>query len=338
MKRTIKSFLAAAGLVVIGLGSMLAASPANAMVRQCTPYVPPVGVPNYGYPANTGHLYFCFPDPRNTAETNLQLMLRNNAAASMNNYTSAIRANLQSRNIKYYVFYNGTDAFNTLQVDTSNGEAALSPVESGRSWVFPASNVPTDPQNPTNKALPTTSVFVWSDAQYLTRGLNNRPPTQADFPSSQRLQLSATMRHETGHQLSRVWAQQLALTPTVSVVIDQNYLNWTRALAMDGTRLSTQDIADMKSLYPRLLAYDLFGNPTGVKGNEIFAELLAMWTGGGVSSSEGAFISANFPCTKWFTQQGFYASTGLAPNIGLPKPPATPSPGVCYGNTNWSQP
>lgn len=330
MKRTFKTLLAAAALAFVGLGSLLTATPANATVRTCTQYVPPQGAPNYGYPANTGNLYFCLPAPRNSAETNLQVTIKNNVAGSMNNFTTAIRSNMQSRNINYYIFYNGTDAFDTLAVNTAPPEVNVKPNESGRSWIFPT--------NTTNKTTPVVAAFVWTNTQYSNLGLNSRIPTQSDFPTAQQTQLSGTVRHESGHHLSRVWAQQLSVAPLASSTIDQNYVNWTKALNMDGTRLSAQDITDLKNTYSRFAVIDANGNVTGLRGNEIFAELIAMYTGGGAVPAEAPFLNTNFPCAKWYTQQGFYASNGVTPNIGTPKPPTAPSPGACYGNTNWNQP
>ena len=332
MKPTIKNLLAVASLAFIGLTSMMMAPPAMATVRTCKLYVPPPGFPNNGYPANTNNLYFCFPTAvAGTPEDQLQLLARNTVASALSGYTTAIRANMQSRNINYYIFYNGRDAFDTLAVNIAPPEVDIKDNESGRSWIFP--------NNTTNKTTPVVSAFIWTNTQYANLHLNTRTPTTGDLPTAQQNQLSGTVRHESGHHLSRVWAQQLSVLPLASSTIDQNYVNWGKALNMDGSRLSAQAVSDLETKYSRFAQIDpITHKATGLKGNEIFAELIAMYTGGGAVPAEAPFLTTNFPCARWYTQQGFFASNGLTPNIGTPKPPTAPAPGACYGNTNWNQP
>lgn len=321
MKPTFRSLLAVAGLA---LAAVLSSAPAHATIQPCTQYVPPPGTPNTGYPAFTGNLYFCFPASRNSNETNAQLLMRNNVAGAFSNITIPIRGNLQSRSINFYVFYNGNDAFDTLQVDTSHGEPPVKSNESGRSWVF------LPPNNPTNKATPVTSIFVWTNDQYATLGLNTRSPTTGDIPTAQQTQLSGTARHETGHQIDRVWAQQLNFAPASSSLMVNNYTNYATALGWDGAHLTQADLNTMSAQFPRLV-----DSSQNLQRGEFFPELIAMFTGGGALPAEDTFITSKFPCARWLVQQGLYSSTGLTPNIGTPKPPTTPAPGACYGHSTW---
>lgn len=319
MKRTFKSILAAAGLAFIGLGSLLTATPANATVQTCTRYVPPQGFPNPGYPVSNGHLYFCFPNPRSVPETQMQLLARNTVVSALSNWTTAVRNQLSAKNIDFYVFYTGFDALQTLGF--ASPEPPIKPTETGRSWVLPLQTL----QLPN----PTTAIFLFNVDQF--NALNGRIPTSGDLVQAQ---LSGTTRHESSHQMDRVWAQILNYAPTASATIVKNTTNtnYGTAVNWDGARLTPQDISDLKTKYPRLLIDPTVATPV-LNNNEIFAESIAAFIGGGARVDEDNFIKAKFPCAFAYARDLYSSNTVPAP-VGIPKPATVPST-ACYGNTQW---
>lgn len=318
MKRTIKSFLTVACLALLGLGSVFSSTSAQAAVQFCTPYVPGSGFPNPGYPVSTGNLYFCFPTPRSTGEGAMQLVATNAVVGAVTNWTSAVRAQLNAKHVDFFVFYNGADAFQTLQIGSP--DPAVKASESGRSWVLPnrTSLLPN----------PATAIFLFTTDQYTA--LNGRIPVQNDLNQTQ---LKGTTRHESAHHMDRVWAQLLNYAPTATAIVTNNTTNtnFGKAINLDGARLTAADIQTLKTLYPRLLINPTAATPT-IANNEVFAESIAHFIGGGVRADEDTFIQAKFPCAYSYARN-LYSSNSSTP-IGTPKPDAVPST-ACYGNTHW---
>ncbi len=109
MKRTFKSLLAAAGLVFIGLGSLLMANSANAAPPIC--FEQGVNLNNYPLDGNgvagATHAYRC-----NNATTGVKPSdARNNELfVNLQALPANVKAILKSRNVKFYFFNNRTEA------------------------------------------------------------------------------------------------------------------------------------------------------------------------------------------------------------------------------------
>jgi hypothetical protein len=155
----------------------------------------------------------------------------------MNSVSSAVAqlspdelTKLKNANVQIKVFYNGTDATQTLG---ENSSFPPKPTETGRSWVIPNANT-------ANLSIATSSVWMFTLNQF--NALNGAIPTT--FNS---VQSGGTAHHELGHQMDRIWATQNALAPTASALVTGNTTPgfgqaFISALNFDGARLTSTDI------------------------------------------------------------------------------------------------
>jgi hypothetical protein len=245
----------------------------------------------------------------------------------MNSVSSAVAqlspdelTKLKNANVQIKVFYNGTDATQTLG---ENSSFPPKPTETGRSWVIPNANT-------ANLSIATSSVWMFTLNQF--NALNGAIPTT--FNS---VQSGGTAHHELGHQMDRIWATQNALAPTASALVTGNTTPgfgqaFISALNFDGARLTSTDIQTLTNQFPSYL--DLTQNPPLLRRNEFIAELFAVNVGGGATGQTGpldTFIarSGKFPCAAWVVAQ-MHTNNGTMPAV-----PDTRTPGSCYGKTSW---
>lgn len=315
--------LSLASMALLALGFASFSTPASATVQTCTKWP---ATPGTSYPLN-GYLYQCFPAFRNVNEQTLQSQMMNAANAGVARLSSSERNDLQSHNVQIRVFYNGTDAFDTLAIPAGTGsEPALKPTESGRSWIAPIYGL----------TVPTTTLFVFTQTQWTA--LNGAIPTTYNAT-----QLGGTAHHELGHQMDRIWAQRLGYanfgTAPAVITLNATNKNYGKAVNVDGARLSAQDVTTLQTLYPKFLT-----STGGLNFNEIFAEQFAMNTGGGSNGPTGAddtFLRSRFPCSLWYVTQTHSGTT--ATNTSPPTPPAAPGNNICLmpnsttSYTSWSQ-
>lgn len=306
MKRTFKSLLALTCLAVAAVGSFFVPSQAEAAVRTCTPYSGTLT----GYPYTTGNLFFCLPTPTPGAETNLQTVIKSSGANTFLNFTTITRTELQNKNVKFYIFYNGNDAIDTLK---SMGLPASTPgptaTETGRSFTVP-----------NGLATPASAIFVYNLNQWNAMG--GATPTQSNGYNG--TQYVGTIRHETGHEFDRIWFQDIPLTGGNGNLtgVDTRFI---QAL--------TWDVADMTAAEITAVTGTQYYNASGARREEIFAESIASKTGGGAVPSDGTnLIRPIFKCTYWYVDSLYTSVAGSPPK---PTRPAAPSPGACYGHTTW---
>lgn len=309
MKRTFKGLLAIASLAVVAVGSFLLPSSAQAAIRTCAPYSGSLT----GYPYTTGNLYFCLPAPQNSAETNLQTVIKSSSANVFPNFTSISRTELQNKNVKWYIFYNGQDAIDTLKsMGLSASEPGPKPTETGRTFSVPsASGLP----------APTSAIFVYNTQQWNAMG--GAIPTQSNGYSG--TQLIGTIRHETGHEFDRIFGLDIPLSGT-GISITNTDTNFAKAIAWDAADMTAADIAAVTGT-------QYYDTSTGIKWNEVFAESIASKVGGGAKPSDGTnLIRPIFKCTYWYVDNLYTSVAGSPPK---PTRPAAPSSTACYGHTTW---
>lgn len=85
MKTKLKSMLSIAALAIAGFAGSLVATPAQANVN--CPLWPTPTVPGSAYALN-GHIYDCMPVPRNSAESQFQIDVRNRVNSAISDMTS----------------------------------------------------------------------------------------------------------------------------------------------------------------------------------------------------------------------------------------------------------
>lgn len=302
--KTFKKLLAAASLVLIGLGASAISSPASAAVN-CPKWPSPLGT-NY---ALNGHIYNCMPTPRNGSESALQQQILNRVNAAVADFTGDMKTKFNAKNVDIVVSYNAVDGYAKANVTPgSGGEPASSANESGRSWVLGNKNA--------TIVNPTSMIFVYTQTQW--SALGGAIPT-----SYNSTQVGGTLHHELGHQIDRVWAQYNGWAPAATAIVVNNSTNanYGKAVNIDGQQLTAADITTIQNNYPRLLQ-----NSTTLNINELFAEEVASVNGGGANASEDSFISTKFRCSQWFV-------TTMKNTNGVP--PAAPNPGLCNNKTVW---
>lgn len=309
MKRTFKNLLAVASLAIVGIGSFIAATPANAAVS-CPKYPIPLQTT---YPLN-GHIYNCMPTPRNSAETTLQASILNNVNVAVAAFQAKRANDLNPRNIDIQVSYTAADSYAANQ-GLIVGEPPSQPGETGRSWVLPNHNPPII----TN---PTTTIFVFTVQQW--NAVPGSPKIPTTFNSTQ---LTGTVHHELGHQFDRIWAQKQAYAPTASATVTNNTTNtkYISALTIDAGLLVQADIDQIKNNWPWML--DAAG---ALRRNEFFAEQVAINANGGATPALDIFINAKFRCSTWYVTQMFTAVNNAAP-VNPPSSSGT----ICNHVTTW---
>lgn len=324
-----RKLLGAAALAFVGLASFSMSTPAQAAVRTCTDWL--AGQTNY---PNNGHLKKCFPAPLTAAETNLQNFMMNDINSAIAGLQAAEKTQMNLRDVTVHVFYNGTDALDTIP-DPSG--VTLKQTETGRSYVLSTSPGP----NP--------KLLVWAFTQSQWAALNNARPTTYIVQ-----QLQGTLNHEAGHHADRFIAQQNGYAPTASALMTNNTTqnpiaaqSWIKAFGFDAAKMSSSDVAYMVQNFPRLMTKVLRNDPANpggpqilvdaVRTNELFAELFAgVHNGGagGLTSSEAVYINAHFKCSRWVI---IYMKTKSGQT-----PPAPPSggtvnaPSECYNKQAWT--
>ncbi|GEM_PF-3471099 len=309
MKRTFKNLLAIAGLAIVGFGSFVAATPANAALS-CPKYPIPLQTT---YPLN-GHIYNCMPTPRNSAETQLQAQILNGVNAAVAAFQNKRTNDLNPRNIDIQVSYTAADSYAANQ-GLILGEPPSQAGETGRSWVLPNHNPPII----TN---PTTTIFVFTVSQW------NAVPGNPKIPTSYNsTQLAGTVHHELGHQFDRIWAQKQGYAPSASAIVTNNTTNmkYISALTIDAGILSPTDFNHMKTTWPWML--DAAFN---YKPNEFFAEQIAINANGGATPALTMFINDKFRCSTWYVTQMYNAVNNAAP-VSPPNPTGT----ICNHVTTW---
>lgn len=301
-------FLGLAAIAAMTIGFASFSTPASATVQTCTQWP---ATPLTSYPRD-GHLFKCFPAPRNSNEQTLQSQMMNSVSSAVARLTLDEQTKLKNANVQIRVFYNGTDATQTL------GESPSLPPhlnESGRSWVLPGNNT-------ANLPIATTSVWIFTLTEF--NALNGAIPTT--FTASQS---GGTTNHELGHQLDRVWAVQNNLAVAATALMSFNATSSPRAAQAVAEAVlwdySQPGFDWTTAKTTQFYTVDSNGH-NAIKQNEVFAEFIAAFNGGGVLPAEDLFLGSNFKCT---TNVMAYLQNHNGAML------SAPDPQICYNHTAW---
>jgi hypothetical protein len=126
--------------------------------------------------------------------------------------------------------------------------------------------------------------------------------------------------------MDRIWAQYLGYQKPEIAVIVSNFTNnnYGKAVNLDGARLKSGDIQILRKSFPRLL--NVTKTAITINSSELFAETVAVITGGGATPAEQTFIAMKFKCQAWYVTQ-------LRDQKGIP--PAVPDWEQCYHVKSW---
>jgi hypothetical protein len=288
------------GALAVAAGLSMFAAPANAMNTSANCHLVQHGnPPSTDYPTNwlisCPRTYTAGSAEAAAVVQNEQLLWENIQSKPKAPNSIHVRDLLSNAHVTFYFFSYEQDAYDTLGISgtASAGRTAISFVLTGAG----------NPQ----QVYPIT--LLWN---HWGTGL-----------PLQNYQLTGkSNNHEIGHHMDRQWAVSKGLTPTATATIVGQDARWLTGIGYDLANLSAAEINTMQTTYPRLL------NSSGqVLTNEVFAELFAFKSGGGVVPAEATFLHSAFPCATWIMDQ-LYLKNG--------NPPATPylSPAACYGHSN----
>jgi hypothetical protein len=232
----------------------------------------------------------------------MQTQIMNNVIAKTGSYGAANRTVMSNNHVDIRVFYNGTDALNTLQIQHAQGPQ---PTETGRSWATTAGQ-----PHLTN---PTTTIWIYTLNQW--NALNGATPTSYDIN-----QEDGTVHHELGHQVDQDWAQARTPPLTSSITNTPDPL-WNAAIGYDAANISVADRNYAASQWPQLFV----PGTTNWAPSEDFAEEVATEVGGGVIAAEDQWIQQHMTCSYWYAQT-------VEQNGGAE--PAQLGAVACYGHTH----
>ena len=294
----------------MALGSFLATDPAHAMNTSANCHVVTRGnPPTTDYPANwfisCPRTYPVGSDDANAVSQNEVAIFDNirgkpHAPAGLH-----VRDFLSNSHVTFYFFSYEEDAYDTLGITVGNGLGqgpALDDKHSALTFVLAGAGSPA-------QVYPITIVWNhWGPGK--PRQIYNLQPK--------------SINHEIGHQLDRQWAVARGLTPANTATITSADAKWLKAIGYDLADLTASEITTMGN-WPRLR-----NDNNQVLTTEVFAELFAFKSGGGVDGSEAIFLHQAFPCATWVMDK-LYAGNGDP--VSAPNQPYL-NPSVCYGHSN----
>ena len=267
MKRTIKSFLAAAGLAIIGLGSMLLASPASADTYFCDDQ----GKTGTIYPLDgidgpgplLSHAFRCknlttgvLPSDSRTIDLFSSL-----ASTTMPNN---VKNQLKNRNVRYFLFNNRTEANDYFQ---QTAPYKLSSTQIIVPFVSTSSRCAQTGYGLDTSVTPTQRIIVvaiYDNCRYDSIGLTVQNPS-----------LRRTGFHETGHAFDFALAPSGSNSPssragfTSLFTRDKNLVTPTNWASMNDVQKSAYMCNLFSFTIPSALEKDLGATSNGGPGGQV---------------------------------------------------------------------